>query len=72
MQCSETVSIVLLENFVEMHVQFAQVGFKCAWISPNFAHLREDYAVARRFSTAWLLGLFIYSLQLYFMSALLT
>lgn len=30
MQCSETVSIVLLENFVEMHVQFAQVGFKCA------------------------------------------
>lgn len=72
MQCKETVSIVLLENFAEMHVQFAQVGFKCAWILLNFAHLSEDYAVASRFSKAWLLGLFICSLQLYFMSALLT
>lgn len=65
-QGKETVSIAWLENIVEMHLRFAQVEFKYAWISPNFAHLREDYAVASRFSTAWFLGLFTYSLQLFF------
>lgn len=57
-QCKQTLSIAWLENFVEMYLWFAQVDFKYAWISPNFAHLGEDYAAASRFSTAWLLGLF--------------